>query len=87
MNLQARVAAFLDRAVPEDVDYVSDSLAERLLSVYAERGRIESHPDQLELLELCILESRAAAEEGSPARRAWFNESADLLEAIQAEGF
>lgn len=85
MSLQSRVIAFLGQAVPDDVDYVADSMAERILSAYAKGGRIDSDPDQLELLELCLLESRAAAEEGGPGRRAWFNESADLLEAIQAE--
>lgn len=85
MSLQSRVITFLARPVPEDVGYVADSIAERILSAYAKGGGIGSDPDQLELLELCILESRAAAEEGSPVRRTWFNESAGLLEAIQAE--
>ena len=85
MSLQNRVIAFLERPVPADVDYVGDSLAERLLRAYAEDGRLEGDPEELELLGLCVLESRAAAEEGGPARRAWFTESADLLEAIQKE--
>ncbi len=85
MTLQHRVRDVLERPVPEDVDYVEESLAERILTTYAEEGRLDADPEQLELLELCLLETRGAQEEGSPARRAWFKESGDLLEAILAE--
>lgn len=85
MTLQRRVREFLERPVPEDVDYVEESLAERILNAFAEEGRIDSDPEQLELLELCLQETRSAQQEGSPARRAWFQESGDLLEAILAE--
>jgi hypothetical protein len=85
MTLQTRAREFLERPVPEDVDYVEESLAERILAAYAEEGRIDSDPEQLELLELCLQETRSAQEEGSAARRAWFKESGDLLEAILAE--
>ncbi|MFN8010516.1 MAG: hypothetical protein U0P81_03845 [Holophagaceae bacterium] len=85
MTLQRRAREFLERPVPEDIDYVEGSLAERLLTAYAEEGRIDSDPEQLELLELCLQETRGAEQEGSPARRAWFKESGDLLEAILAE--
>jgi hypothetical protein len=85
MSLQSRAKAFLERDIPEDVNYMADSLAERLLTAYAEEGRLDADPETLELLDLCILESQDAAEEGSPARQAWFRESLELLEAIRAE--
>ena len=85
MTLQRRVREFLERPVPEDVGYVEESLAERILTAYADEGRLDADPEQLELLELCLQETRGAEQEGSPARRAWFKASGDLLEAILAE--
>ena len=82
MDLLTRVKAFLLRPMPEDLAYVPDSISERLLSTYAVNGRLSLDPELAELVELCLLETLAAAEGGSDEHRAYFQESAEILQAI-----
>ncbi len=85
-ELRARAKAFLHRAVPEDVPYAPDSIAERLIATYAERGRLPDDPETAELLELAGMESAAMADRmGSTAGAEYFREGAEILQAIQAE--
>ena len=85
MSLQQRAKDFLARPVPADVRYVPDSLSERFIRQYAESDKAGLADEQAELLQICMLEAYAASEEGSPARQAYFRETAELLEAILEE--
>lgn len=85
MTLQERAKTFLDRPIPEDLDYIPGSISENIIAAYAADGRVDLDPELGELLEICIVEGFSAAEQGSPERRAYFRESAAILQAIQAE--
>jgi hypothetical protein len=82
-DLQQRCRAFLGKPVPPGVRYVPDSLAERILTSYAQGLRPD--PGLTELLFICAPESRAAAARHAGAARDYLLESASLLEAISQE--
>jgi hypothetical protein len=86
-KLQARAKAFLERPIPGGLDYVRDSVAERLIATYAKKGKLPDDPDGPELLELAAMESSQMAETQSDEEvAAYFRESTAILEAILAEG-
>ncbi len=80
--LQERVRAFLKRPIPPEAGPVQGSMAEGFLATYAAEGPDGIGADAAELVELCIAESEAVADGGSPAEQAYFRESAALLESI-----
>lgn len=80
--LQERVRAFLKRPVPPEAGPVQGSLAEGFLATYAAEGPAGIGEEAAELIEMCIAESAAVADGGSPAQQAYFQESAALLESI-----
>ena len=83
--LQLRAEAFLARPVPGGISYVKNSIAERIISVYAQKGSLGSDPELAELLELCLMETASAIEDHAGDASAYFKESAGILESIQAE--
>ena len=83
-SLRERCRAFLERPVPAGVDYVPGSVAETVLRLAAEATPLD--PELLELLELCIPESREAAKRHTGEARDYFRASAALLEEIAAQG-
>lgn len=85
MSLRNRAKAFMKRPVPADVGYVPDSVSERFITAYANEGKVDVNSETGELLQLCVMESAGAAEEGSPERQAYFREICEILDAILAE--
>jgi hypothetical protein len=65
--------------------YVPDSISERFIATYAREGKTDVDAEQEELLAICVLESHRAAELKSGEEAAYFRESTEILEAIQAE--
>jgi hypothetical protein len=84
-QLRARAKAFLERPIPQGMPYVPDSISERFLVAYATDGKLDVDPEMLDLLEICILEGHNAADTKSGDEADFFRESAEILEAIQAE--
>ncbi len=78
--LAARCRAFLERPVPKGVRYVPDAIAERILRLTAAGKELDE--ELAELLFLCIPETREAAAGATGEARAWWEESASLLEEI-----
>ena len=86
-ELRARAKAFLERGIPKGLDYVPDSIAERLIATYAKKGELPEDDDVAELLELASMESSQMAETHDvPEVAEYFRESAAILEAMMAEG-
>ncbi|MFC1735359.1 hypothetical protein ACFL1X_04530 [Candidatus Hydrogenedentota bacterium] len=86
--LQGRAQRFLDRPIPEGMAYVPGSISEGMIRVYAATGSAESireDEEMMELLEICVVEGEAAAQTKSGKERAFFEESAAILRAIQLE--
>jgi hypothetical protein len=85
-ELQARARAFVQRTVPATVNYVPDSIAERLIGAYARDGHLPDDSETMELIQLAGLESSALAERLSdPAEIEYFRENSAILEGILAE--
>lgn len=83
-SLRERCRAFLERPVPAGVDHVPGSIAETALRLAAEGVSLD--PELLELVELCVPESREAAQLLTGEARDYFRRSAALLEEIAARG-
>jgi len=86
-SLQQRAAAFLARPIPEELhpDYLSDSLADRLIAACARNEAID--PEALELAELASGEYEeliAAAQ--SEELKTYYATSRDLLVEIVEAG-
>jgi len=82
-DLQARVKAFLMRPVPEDMDYMPDSLAERFLIQYAEDGHLTLEPETAEILATMVEDEETnSLEQCQPGEREYLDESRKLLAAI-----
>lgn len=81
--LRARIRAFLEGEPPAGLGYVPDSIAERILRLAAAGEPLDDEME--ELLDLCVLETRDAAERRTGAVRDYLEGSAALLEAIAAE--
>lgn len=84
-SLQSRAAAFVDRPVPAGLDYVSGSIAERIIAQYAAEGRLDVDDELGELLELTVMEASASVDQYEGAAREYMAESAAILEAIAEE--
>ncbi|KAA0251600.1 hypothetical protein FBQ97_11525 [Acidobacteria bacterium ACD] len=82
--LAERCRVFLAREVPAGLDYVSGSIAERVLAMAA--NGIPLDEELAELVPLCVQESRTRAEDLPGDARAYLLASADLLEEIGREG-
>ena len=85
-ELQARAKTFLQKPIPQGIDYVPGSIAETLIATYAERGFVPDDAETAELLGLAGMESQAAADRFSdPVAAEYFRETSAILEAILAE--
>jgi len=84
-QLRERARAFLERPIPEGMPYVPDSISERFIAVYAERGQLEPDPETVELLRICAVEAENAASMKTGEEQAFFRESGAILEAIFEE--
>ena len=84
-QLQARAKAFMARPIPQGMPYVPDSISERFLVAYATDGKLDLDPELGELLGICVAEAYNAAGSRTGEEAAFFRESAEILEAIQAE--
>ena len=84
-QLQARAKKFLERPIPEGMPYVPDSISERFIVTYATDGKLDVDPELAELLAICVSEAYNAAASKSGEEAAFFHESAQILDAIQAE--
>jgi len=84
-SLQERAKAFLKRPIPKGMPYVPDSMSERFIVMYAEKGSVDLDAELTELLEICVVEGERAANEKSGAEQEFFKESAAILRAILAE--
>jgi hypothetical protein len=85
-ELQARARAFLQRTIPGAVNYVPDSIAERLIGVYARDGQLPDDAETMELVGLAAMESSAMAEQlTDPAAVEYFEENSAILEMMLAE--
>lgn len=84
-QLQARAKAFLERPIPPQMSFVPDSISERFFVAYATDGKIDVDSELAELLAICVLDAHNAAESKSGNEAAYSSESAEILEAIQAE--
>jgi hypothetical protein len=81
-SLQQRAQQFLQRPVPPELDYVSGSMAERLIAAYAKQGAAALDDEARELLEICLMETESAIDEKTGAARDYLQESADILQGI-----
>ncbi len=82
-ELRARAQAFLNRGIPSGMDYAPDSIAERIIATYANRGRLPEGDENAELIELAHLESSAMADQMTdPSAAGYFRECAAILEAL-----
>src|SRR6266478_567861 len=84
-ELQERTKAFLARPIPEDLDYVPDSFAERFLAQYAQDGQLTLEPETAELLALMVQDTKANPIEYKPDARGYMAESQAILEQILTE--
>jgi hypothetical protein len=85
-DLQARAKTFLQKPIPDGINYVPGSIAETLIATYAERGSVPDDAETAELLALAGMEAQAAADRFSyPAAAEYFRETSAILEAILAE--
>ena len=85
IELQTRAAAFLKRAIPADIDFAPESIAEMFITTYAKRGSLPDDPEGDELLSLACIESRSMAEQLTGQAAEYFQESSAILEGILAE--
>ena len=84
-KLQRRAREFIAREIPNGFNYVSDSISERVIAVYADRRRIELDQETEELLEICAAEAINSSKGYGEEVRAFFLESGAILEAILSE--
>ena len=84
-TLQERTKAFLAQPIPEDLDYIPDSLADRFLIQYAEDGKLTLDPETAELLGLIVQDTKAHPIEYKPNAEAYMAESQAILEHILNE--
>jgi hypothetical protein len=84
-KLQARAKVFLDRPIPDGMPYVQDSLSERFVAMYAADGSVALDAELSEILDICVLEAFNAADTKLGEEAEFFRESAEILQAIQAE--
>jgi hypothetical protein len=85
-ELQARARAFLKRTIPATINYVPNSIAERLIGVYARDGRLDDDAETMELVGLAAMESSAMADQlTDPAAVEYFRENSAILELMLAE--
>jgi hypothetical protein len=82
MTLQERAKAFLKRRIPKDLHYVPGSISEGFVAAVARDGKIALDEELAELLADCAAEAKVDATVGSGACRAYFQESAKILQAI-----
>jgi hypothetical protein len=85
VELQARAAAFLRRAIPDGIDFVPGSVAEMFIATYAKRGSLPDDPEADELLSLACVESQSMADQLTGQAAEYFQESSAILEGIQGE--
>jgi hypothetical protein len=83
-ELQGRAKTFLEHRNPKETSYLSDSLADRFIAMYADHGRIHLDAQSSELLERCVLDAFAALEGKSGPAVTFLQEKAEILQAIQA---
>jgi hypothetical protein len=85
-ELQARAKDFLQRAIPEAIGYVPNSIAERFIRTYAAEGELPEDADTMELLGLAAEESCSMADQlKDPKAVEYFRESSAILESMLAE--
>jgi hypothetical protein len=84
-DLQVRVKALLKRPIPDDMDYVPDSLAERFLAQYAETGRLALDGETAEILFLIVNESASDISKINPGEHDFMTESHAILQSILDE--
>ncbi|HLX61578.1 MAG TPA: hypothetical protein VKX17_09885 [Planctomycetota bacterium] len=82
-ELQIRAQKFLKRPIPKGMDYAPGSMAERFIATFAKKGRLEDDGEVSELLSLIVAESFATAQDRKGEEAAYFQESAEILSAIQ----
>ena len=82
-ELRARARAFLNRGIPAGIDYAPDSIAERIIATYANRGRLPTGDENGELIELAHMECSAMADQMTdPSAAEYFRECAGILAAL-----
>lgn len=84
-SLQSRAKAFVARTVPSDLDYMPGSIAERVITQYADEGKLEVDSEFAELIELTAMEAASTINGHNGAAREYMAESAAILEAIMEE--
>jgi hypothetical protein len=84
-ELQQRAKRFLAMPIPEGMDYVPDSVAERFIVEYAEAGKVTLDPELRELLQIVVMESSVVEDAQPGSQEAFMNESAFVLREILNE--
>ncbi len=79
-ELRERCQRFIERTLPARLGYTGDSIAERILRLYAAGKAPEG--ELVELLAIAIDESRTAAEKLGGSAGEYLKDSAALLEEI-----
>jgi hypothetical protein len=87
-TLQQRAKAFLKWPVPGELDFVPGSMAEKVITMYAEAGKLPDDGELLDLLQIVVMESQSSAEDRpeGPAKD-YLAESAAILTGIADEAF
>ena len=84
-ELQARAQSFLKRPHPAGLAYAPGSMAEQFIAAYANDGHLDLDPESGQMLEICAFEAFEAAKRRAGEQAAFFQETAEILQAIQAE--
>lgn len=79
-DLQREAQAFLDRPVPQQINYVPDSIVERLIRSFALGQHFDD--EALELLEICAYELDITAEQFTGDAKVYFTDCANLVRSI-----
>jgi hypothetical protein len=83
-ELQRRCVTFLEREVPAEIAYVPNSITELWMKQFVAGEPFDA--EMMELLEICGMEALNSRERmETPEAKAYFQESAEILEAMWDE--
>lgn len=85
-SLQDRAISFVNRPVPDTLNYVRGSMAESFIHSYAESGYVDlSDPELAELFQITVFTAREGLDHLPIDAKDYMLESAAILEAIRNE--
>ena len=73
--------------IPEEMNYVPDSIAERFIVEYAENGKLRLDDELAELLEMVKMELKVVENAKPGTKASYMNECAEIINEIYGEVF